>query len=222
MLVTATATNNTGIVHTPTYAGSQLSPLESSWGIYPGERREKGEERFYVESQNERSRVQRMWSDRNRPVWGLLAGLLAILCLLPAAAAERIAGRVVGVTDGDTLRLLVGRREEKIRLHGIDAPEKAQPWGDRSKRNLSDGVFGREVVVEVRERDRYGRLVGVVWIGREDAGLAQVRAGLAWAYLEFSREYLPAQQEAQRRRVGLWSEPGPVPPWDWRRSKRRR
>ncbi len=161
-------------------------------------------------------------SNQKRPVVGLLCVLLALLCLLPATAAERIAGRVVGVTDGDTLRLLVGRREEKIRLFGIDAPEKAQPWGDRSKRHLSDGVFGQEVVVEVRERDRYGRLVGVVWIGREDAGLAQVRAGLAWAYLQYSREYLPAQQEAQRRRVGLWGDPGPVPPWEFRQSKRRR
>ena len=163
-----------------------------------------------------------MRSNHKRHVAAFLGVLLAVLCLLPTAAAERIAGRVVGVTDGDTLRLLVGRREERIRLHGIDAPEKAQPWGDRSKRNLSDGVFGQDVVVEVRDRDRYGRLVGVVWIGREDAGLAQVRAGLAWAYLEFSRAYLPAQQEAQRRRVGLWGDPGPVPPWDWRRSKRRR
>ena len=157
-----------------------------------------------------------------RPIAGLLCVLLAVLCLLPTAAADRISGRVVGVTDGDTIRLLVGRREERIRLHGIDAPEKGQPWGDQAKRNLSAGVYDRDVVVEVRERDRYGRLVGVVWIGREDAGLAQVRAGLAWAYVEYSREYLTPQQEAQRRRVGLWGDPGPVAPWEWRRAKRRK
>lgn len=134
--------------------------------------------------------------------------------------------------DGD-------KRQHKVRLAGIDAPEKGQPFGQRSKGSLSDLVFGREVEVHWTKRDRYQRLVGGVMVGAPncppaacpktiDAGLVQISAGLAWWYQKYAREqsaadaakYQAAEEGACSRRVGLWSEANPVPPWDWRKEKR--
>ena len=140
------------------------------------------------------------------------------------------------MTDGDTLTLLDSERKRyKIRLGGIDAPEDGQPFGQRSKENLSDMVFGKDVRVEWKKRDKYKRIVGKVWVQPEscptcpmtlDAGHAQITVGLAWWYRKYAREQSPAdrgayefsEQEARAKRVGLWSEPDSVPPWEWRRN----
>jgi endonuclease YncB( thermonuclease family) len=140
---------------------------------------------------------------------------------------------VVGVSDGDTLTLQDSlHARHRIRLAGIDAPETAQPYGDSSKRHLSDLVFGESVTVEYEKYDRYGRIVGKILKGGRDASLEQLRAGLAWHYKQYQREqsradrsaYAAFETAAQQARAGLWRDPAPVPPWTWRletRSKQR-
>lgn len=161
-----------------------------------------------------------------------LRGLLLGLLLLPAsgtlAAGPRPASlraSVVGVSDGDTLTVLTAqRRKLKVRLWGIDAPEKKQAFGQRSKRGLSELVFGREVLVEVKGRDRYGRTLGWVLVEGRPANLLMVERGLAWWYRQYSARALEigrAEQEARSRRLGLWADPQPQAPWEWRRSRRR-
>jgi endonuclease YncB( thermonuclease family) len=168
-----------------------------------------------------------------------VAGVLLILG--GVARAESLLGRVVGVTDGDTVTVLdAAKAQHKVRLAGIDAPEKKQPFGERSKENLSRLVFGRDVRVDWHKKDRYGRLVGTVWvvspdmpcIGKPDcpknldAGLAQLTVGLAWHYKKYAGEQEPqqrgqyefAEDEAKARRVGLWGGGSPVPAWEWRQA----
>ena len=171
---------------------------------------------------------------RNRQLLSLL--LLVLLYLFATVVnGEVLYGRVVGVADGDTVTVLdADRQRHKIRLGGIDAPEKAQPFGQRSKENLSRLVFGKDVRVEWDKRDKYKRIVGKVWVQPAscptcpmtlDAGHAQITVGLAWWYRKYAKEQSPAdrgayefsEQEAKAKRVGLWSDPAPVPPWEWRR-----
>ncbi len=143
--------------------------------------------------------------------------------------ADTLDGRVVGVTDGDTITVLDSQqREHKIRLMGIDAPEKAQPFGQNAKQSLSDLVFERTVAVDWQKLDRYGRIVGKVRVGGLDANLEQVRRGLAWHYKKYEGEqdpldratYSQAEIVARNGQRGLWADPMPVPPWDWRKSRR--
>lgn len=151
---------------------------------------------------------------------------LLIVVLAGSATAAELTGRVVGVTDGDTITVLVpGNVQEKIRLAGIDAPEKAQPFGSVSKQHLSDQVFDRQVVVDWAKRDRYGRIVGKVMVDGRDACIEQVRAGLAWHFKRYENEQTPedrvsyaaAEEAARAAKSGLWVDPAPVAPWDWRK-----
>jgi len=154
-----------------------------------------------------------------------LAPLLLLLAL--GARAETLTGFVVAITDGDTITVLdANHQQHKIRLAGIDAPEKVQPFGDRSKQNLATLVFNKNVIVETDKQDRYGRTVGKVMDGGVDTNLAQVRAGMAWWYEKYRKEQSPvdqrlyqeAEQQARAQRVGLWRAPAPVAPWDWRHT----
>ena len=169
----------------------------------------------------------------------LLALLLA--CAATGASAETIVGRVVGVADGDTITVLdTDKVQHKVREAGIDAPEKKQAFGQRSKTSMSDLVFGKDIIVLTSKRDRYGRLIGKVMVADPsctahacpktlDAGLAQLTVGMAWWYRQYAREqsaedagaYEFAEQEARARHVGLWRDIDPTPPWDWRHSSRR-
>ena len=161
---------------------------------------------------------------------------IALLVIAPAVQAETLMGRVVGVADGDSVTVLDGKLEQhKIRLQGIDAPEKAQPFGQRSEENLSRLVFNKDVRVEWSKRDRYDRIIGKVWVQPVtcptcamtlDVGHAQITVGLAWWYRKYAGEqsaadrgaYEFSEQEARAKGVGLWSHPDPVPPWEWRRD----
>ena len=134
-------------------------------------------------------------------------------------------GKVVGVSDGDTITVLDSTKtQHKIRLSGIDAAEKAQPFGQRSKEHLSDSVFGKQVVVDSNKTDKYGRTVGKVMVAGKDANLEQIKAGLAWHYKEYAKEqsvidrttYAAAEGAARSARVGLWQDKAPAPPWEWR------
>ncbi len=154
----------------------------------------------------------------------------ALLCALGALArADVIRGRVVGVADGDTMTVLdASKTQHRVRLQGIDAPESSQAFGTRSKQHLSELVFNKEVSVEWEKRDRYGRVLGKVLVGGRDVCLEQVRAGMAWHYKYYQDEQSPddrrlyagAEREARAARRGLWSDPAPVPPWDFRRGGR--
>lgn len=140
------------------------------------------------------------------------------------AKGTTFSGKCVGVTDGDTIRVMYEGREVKVRLYGVDAPEKRQPYGAAAKKFASGMVFGKPVVVSVRDRDRYGRSVG--WVktaGGEVLNLALVRAGLAWWYRDYApndHDIAEAQRQARRAGLGLWSQRNPVPPWEYRKQRR--
>ena len=146
---------------------------------------------------------------------------VAFLCAaLAAAAPAEFRGRVVGVSDGDTITVLVDRAPVRIRLWGIDAPERRQPHGRRARQFTASLAMGQAVAVRVKDRDRYGRQVAVVVLadGRE-LNREIVRAGYAW----WARRYAPedlelerAESAARRRRAGLWRDPNPIPPWQFR------
>ncbi len=156
------------------------------------------------------------------PMRRWLPALTLFLAVAPALqarpAGQVLTGRVVGVSDGDTLTLLVGRTTHRIRLHGIDAPESHQDFGSRAKQALSQAVFGKTIRVEVKDRDRYGRLVGVVRAGDRDVNAQLAGAGMAWAYRQYSTDYVPEELKARQAKRGLWSGQHPIPPWEFRRG----
>lgn len=148
-------------------------------------------------------------------LWALLAG--------PAAAAE-FTGRVVGVTDGDTITVLHAHQSETVRLLGVDAPEKRQAYGDRARRFMAELAFDRTVTVRTDGRDRNGRLLGEVVLP-DGRSLSQelVRAGYAWWFRRYSRDVRLArlEEEARQDRRGLWADATPQAPWEYRVSGRR-
>ena len=146
-----------------------------------------------------------------------------------ALEAATISGRVVGVADGDTITVLDNSNTQyKIRLAGIDAPEKKQPFGNVSKKSLSDLVYGKQVSVDYNKQDRYGRTVGKVIVDGTDVNLEQVKRGLAWFYKKYQNEqpledrldYLHAQESAEKTKEGLWVDSEPIAPWDFRKAKK--
>lgn len=149
--------------------------------------------------------------------------LLSTLFLLwgSLAQAEILEGRVVGVHDGDTITVLSAERQDwRVRLAEIDAPELHQPWGQRSKQSLSDLVYDHSVRVLWKQQDRYGRIVGRVYVGDIDVSAEQVRRGLAWVYERYATDpsLVPIEAEARADRRGLWVDPAPVPPWEYRHT----
>ena len=142
--------------------------------------------------------------------------LLHASCLL---AAGEFIGRVVSVHDGDTLTVLVSRNQIKVRLTDIDAPERKQPFGQRSRQSLAELCHGKDARIDEQGKDRYGRSPGRVSCAGVDANAEQVRRGLAWVYVKYAPKGSPlyaVQAEAQNARRGLWRDPNPVPPWEWR------
>jgi endonuclease YncB( thermonuclease family) len=158
---------------------------------------------------------------------------IAALCLVGLAAGthagtQQIEGRIVGVTDGDTITLLdADKRQHKIRLDGIDAPERGQPFGRASKQHLAGLAFNQEAVAECHKTDRYGREVSRVLVAGADAGLEQIRAGMAWYFRRYANElpsdrrlqYADEEVQAKDARRGLWADAEPIPPWDWRLTR---
>jgi len=157
-----------------------------------------------------------------------LAATLAIIGAANAAGAETFTGRVVKVQDGDSF---IARdyldRDEKIRIGAIDAPEKSQPFSDRSRQNLSRLIYNQIVKVEWYKRDKYRRIVGKVLIDGRDAGLEQLRAGLAWHYKQFESEQSPedrklfaeAESAARNAHAGLWQDADPIAPWNFKHRR---
>jgi micrococcal nuclease len=146
-----------------------------------------------------------------------------VLCGAPVFAGEQFTGQVVGITDGDTISVMREGRAVRVRLEGIDCPEKGQEFSQRAKQFTSDMVFGKAVTVAVRDIDRYGRLVARVSFNGEDVSLALVRSGLAWHFTRYSSDpqLATAETVAKFGKVGLWSHTNPIAPWEFRRSKGR-
>lgn len=154
--------------------------------------------------------------------------LLLFCANVVSAELVRYEGRVVGVTDGDTITVLDDSNvQHKVRLMGIDAPEKSQAFGNVSRQHLAARMFSKTVTVVYSKTDRYRREIGKVLLDDEDINLEQVVSGLAWHYKKYAREQSPEDQDnythaevrARILAIGLWSLPSPVPPWDYRRRR---
>lgn len=150
---------------------------------------------------------------------------LCFLLLPVSAGGEILSGKVVHVADGDTITVLdAGNHQHKIRLSGIDAPERKQAYGAVSKKHLSTLVAGKAVSVNWHKRDKYQRLIGKVLLDSQDICLEQIKAGMVWHYKKYQNEQTPqdrasyadAEEEARTARRGLWKDAHPVPPWEWR------
>jgi micrococcal nuclease len=149
-----------------------------------------------------------------------------LLILFYASPCLAFHGKVVGVSDGDTITVLTpDKTQHKIRLFGIDCPEKHQDFGQKAKQFASDMVFGKEVVVEVIDKDRYGRAVGIVAIAGKSLNEELVRSGYAWVYNQYCKKpdlcerWRLLQEQARADKKGLWSHPDPIAPWEFRRGK---
>jgi len=179
------------------------------------------------------------WASRQRASRHVLVAVAVILgCWLSArhAQADTFTGKVVGVADGDTITVLRDKTPVKIRLQGVDAPEKAQPFGEKAKQLTSSLVFGKEVRVEVVSKDKYGRTLARIYFTThegidhyDDGRHARVdvtrsleesllQAGLAWWFRKYSKDKKLGQieQEARTAKRGLWADASPTPPWVWR------
>jgi len=161
----------------------------------------------------------------------VLLVIAALCCAFAAQAAEWVfKGQVVAITDGDSVTVLdTNRTQHRIRFAGIDAPEKGQPFGNASKDSLSRMILKRRVEVRCYRQDRDQREVCRMYDDKQrDVGLAQISAGMAWHYKEYENEQTPRERaaygaeesSAKAARRGLWKDPSPVPPWEWRTGKR--
>ncbi|CAL63151.1 putative thermonuclease [Herminiimonas arsenicoxydans] len=145
---------------------------------------------------------------------------LALLALTSLLTLPAHAHQVIGIADGDTLTLLVDKKPVKIRLANIDAPEKKQPFGQKSKQSLSSLCWGKNAEYVTQAIDRYKRTVAVVYCDGAQVNAAQVKLGMAWVYPKYNKDAaLPAMEQAARLTgLGLWADVAPVPPWEWRRK----
>lgn len=152
----------------------------------------------------------------------IIAGFLLILLTFTTQAAV-IQGKVVHIADGDTLTILIaGNEQVKIRLAGIDTPEKAQPYGNRAKQALAALTFQKQASVDVQTKDRYGRSVGRVYVQGVDVNAELVKQGMAWVYRKYTNDQrlYALEAEAKQAKRGLWASDNPIEPWLWRKGKR--
>ena len=152
--------------------------------------------------------------------------ILAVFLISVMVPAAEIRGKVVAVLDGDTVAVLddLDKAKFRIRLSGIDAPEKKQAFGTAAKKHLSDMIFGKMVSVRFKEIDRYGRIIGTIWIDGEDINRRMLRDGMAWHYSHFDKtpEYAEAERLARHEKRGLWIEKNQVHPHQFRKMNRRK
>lgn len=151
--------------------------------------------------------------------------ILLILSLISGglnAIAQKFPVKVVGVTDGDTFTVVnKDNLQLKIRIWGIDAPEKGQDYGNKAKQVLSDYIYGKEIVIDVQSRDSWGRYISYVFTPEgKDISLIMLNEGMAWHFTKYdsTEEYHRAEEEARAKRIGLWSIADPIAPWDYRKN----
>ena len=152
---------------------------------------------------------------------------LSILLFLSsiACASTVITGKVIGIADGDTITVLQNKTQYKIRLYGIDTPEKAQDFGNRAKQFTYSLVYGKNVKVIQEDVDRYGRIVGMIFIGDICVNEEIIKNGFAWVYQKYCdkplcQEWLKLEADARSNSLGLWNHSNPIPPWEFRRGKK--
>lgn len=152
----------------------------------------------------------------------LLAG--SVSCSRPQKT-EGSRYKVTAVADGDTITVLdLNNNSHRIRLQGIDAPERGQAVGTESRQHLNDLLFGKDVMLQGEKSDKYGRILCKVLVDGRDANLEQINAGFAWSYRQYEKDlssedrdsYSNAESQAHRAKRGLWSDPAPTPPWEYR------
>ena len=158
----------------------------------------------------------------NRAVWSSPVAATLLLIGVTSNAYADFTGKVVNVADGDTITVLRDRTQVKVRLLEIDAPEKAQAFGEKSKQSLSDLCFNKTAALDDKGKDRYGRTLARVYCDGVDANAEQVRRGMAWVFDRYvtDRSLYVVQEEAKAFKRGLWKDLNPLPPWDWRKQSR--
>jgi len=139
----------------------------------------------------------------------LLAMLYASLFAFPA--------KVIKISDGDTITVLNDKEQTKVRLYGIDTPEKKQDYGQKSKQFLASLIAGQMVELEPKGKDRYKRMLGIIRYKDQDINAQMVLNGYAWAYVKYSRIYVDQEKTARENKRGLWQSSDPTPPWVWRK-----
>ena len=148
-----------------------------------------------------------------------------LILLLPPQLSFAWQGKVVGVSDGDTITVMHNGKGEKIRLYGVDCPEKRQDFGQKAKKFTSSMAYGKIADVEPVTTDGYGRTVALVKVEGKSLNEELLKAGLAWVYTKycnkpFCNEWRKYEDQARQNKTGLWSMPNPVPPWEFRRGKK--
>lgn len=128
-----------------------------------------------------------------------------------------LSGKVISTHDGDTITVLSGKEQTKVRLYGIDAPEKKQDYGQKSRQFLASLIAGQVVEVEPKGKDRYKRTLGIIHHKGQDINAQMVLNGYAWAYIKYSKIYVDQEKTARKNKLGLWQSSNPTPPWVWRR-----
>ncbi len=149
----------------------------------------------------------------------LKISIILILLAIPIFATATLEGKVIRISDGDTIVILNDSHKQfKVRLSQIDAPERGQPFSKKSKKSLSDMVFGKRVRVEQEGTDRYGRVLGTVYINGLNVNAEQIKRGLAWVFRRYAKDnnLFVLEQEARNDRRGLWNDPAAIPPWEYR------
>ncbi|GHV42080.1 hypothetical protein FACS1894179_10740 [Bacteroidia bacterium] len=134
-----------------------------------------------------------------------------------------ISGKVVSVADGDTMTILTADKKQiKIRMLGIDAPERGQDFGTVARQQLNNLCYGKTVIVEKKDEDQYGRVLGVVYVDGMNVNEYMVRNGLAWYYRHFVNDPRLDSLEllARKEKVNIWSMKNPMPPYEFRKSRR--
>jgi micrococcal nuclease len=157
----------------------------------------------------------------------LVFAVVSLLLFYSVAAGQskaitEFSGRVVGVTDGDTITILIDNKTVNVRLEGIDAPESGQPFGSRARQELSSLVFGRTVIVQKTGEDRFQRTLGVIFKDKTSINAKMVEDGFAWHYKAYNKnkQLADLEHKARQAKRGLWSDHKPIAPWDYRQSKR--
>ena len=145
--------------------------------------------------------------------------VLSSIALSFSVCAATLEGKVIAIHDGDTLTVLVDKKQIKVRLADIDAPELKQAFGTRSRQSLAEICFKQPATIETTGRDRYGRTIGQVVCNGVDANAAQIHRGMAWVFERYAKPASPLwqlQDKARRTKAGLWADPQSVEPWTWR------
>ena len=142
-----------------------------------------------------------------------------LLLIMLHVSLFAFSAKVVKISDGDTITVLSGKEQTKVRLYGIDAPEKKQDYGQRSKQFLASLIAGQVVEVEPKGKDRYKRTLGIIHFKGQGINAQMVLNGYAWAYVKYSRIYVDQEKTSRENKRGLWQSSNPTPPWVWRKGR---